>query len=149
MLTCFSLSFCLQWRISLYSTNLVLIILFSCAVLFFAISIVRLYVQNYHKMLKPSYERFSFAAITILFIALLLTVSTSSFASGSFIIPFRPRIRFVAYWFEAKWWRSAPFSKVKFSKSRNKALQYGKILCHSYRYNMNIMTTETTTGTQR
>ena len=149
MLTCFSLSFCLQWRISLYSTNLVLIILFSCAVLFFAISIVRLYVQNYHKMLKPLCERFSFAVITIFFLSLLLTVSTSSFASGSFIIPFCPHTRFVAYWFEAKWWRSAPFSNVKFSKSINKALQYGKILCHSYRYNMNIMTTEATTGTQR
>ena len=34
-----------------------------------------------------------------------------------------------------------------FSKSRNKALQYGKIVCHSYRCTMNILTKETATGT--
>ena len=45
---------------------------------------------------------FSFAAIATLFLALSLIVLADSFMLGSFIIPFRPRIRFVASLFEAK-----------------------------------------------
>ena len=61
------------------------------------ISIVSLYVQNYaHKMLKRSYERISFAIITMVVLALSLIVLIHSFMSEFFIIPFRPCTSFVA-----------------------------------------------------
>ena len=94
---------------------------FSC-IICLIISIVRLYVQNYaHKMLKRPYERISFAAIAILFLALSLIVWPNSFMPGFFIIPFRSRTRFMASSFEEKWWRNAPFSTVRFIKFLDKS----------------------------
>ena len=76
-------------------------------------------------------------------LALSLTVWPTSFMPGLSDILFRPYTSLEASQFERKWSRFAPFSTMK--SSRKKALWYGKIVCHSYRYNKNILTTETTT----
>ena len=44
----------------------------------------------------------SFATIDIFFLALSLIVFANSLMSGSFNITFRPRTRFVVYYFEGK-----------------------------------------------
>ena len=84
------------------------------------ISIVSLYVQNYaHKMLKRSYELISFAIITMVVLALSLTVWSNSFTSNLSDIVFRPCTSQELRNSDENWGRNTPFtSRRLFLNSR-------------------------------
>ena len=79
------------------------------------ISIVSLYVQNYaHKMLKRSYELISFAIITMVVLALSLTVWSNSFTSNLSDIVFRPCTSQELRNSDENWGRNTPFTSRRF-----------------------------------